>query len=404
MKFSYRARNLAGEAIKGEFEAPDVEAFRAKLKEDNLTLIDYTQKSTVAAKGRFWDRFLNQPKLDSLLMFFRQLQIIYTAGIPVLKGLNFIHEQEEDKHLKEVEQSIIKDLSEGLTFHEAAAKYTHVFSPVTVSLIRAGEASGTLDTLLEKIASNVEEQHERRDKIKSATFYPKLVFGMIAVVFLVLVYFVLPKFKQFYVGLNIELPAITRFLMALSKFCIDYWYVMALAVVAMVFGVRYYLSSESGKLVWHRFQLKVPIFGKITLLNETQTFCSVLGLLLEAGMPILQALEIVSSTLANKVIKDGVVAATERVRAGESLAEGLNEVKHFPSMMVSLIAVGEESGSLSAILFRFAAHSKGQLDYRISSLSKAIEPILLFVVFGIAIVFALALFLPMWKMSGALRK
>jgi MSHA biogenesis protein MshG len=342
-------------------------------------------------------------KPEELLIFNRQLQTSYSVGVSLLQALNMIAEQTESPGLKKIIRQIIDDLSEGKALHEAMARHPKVFDGIYVNAIRAGENTGRLDEILNMLCYFSEQQMENRAKVKSATFYPKIVFATIVLVFVVIVTFVVPKIRGFYDKMGGKLPGVTLFMLGVSDFFVNYWYVVAAVVGAVYFAFHKFVSSPEGRRKWDTFKLKVPVFGPILLQADLLSFSTVFGLLVKSGMPIIEALDTVRTSVSNDLLRAEIEVCRRAVEEGKDISYGFQQSKIFPKMVGNLISIGEESGKVEDVLQKVAAYYKMQLEHRLNNLSKAIEPVFLFLIFGVVLVLALAVFLPIWKMSQLMR-
>jgi type II secretory pathway component PulF len=273
-----------------------------------------------------------------------------------------------------------------------------------MNLIKVGEAPGQLGEILERVSKVVQQRLEQRAKVKSATFYPKIVIGMITVVIVVVISFVIPKFKEFFGKFGGDLPAITRYMLLISDFFLAYWYLIFGGIGAAFFAFKKLTSSPQGRRKYDAYLLKVPIFGSLLLEIELTGFCSILEMLIRSGIPINDGLEILKGSLGNTVLQDEVEKMKDAVESGRSITSGMMNGNVFPKTMTNLIAMGEEAGALEKTLGRIGHYYQMQVDYRLNNLSKAIEPILLVFIFGIVLALALAVFLPMWKMGSLIKK
>lgn len=406
-RFAYKARDLTGAPLRGLIEAESSESARKLISEKNLIPIeigpalfhDWSDKLK-----KVFENYTGRVPLEEMLVFNRQLQMSYSVGIPLIRGLSFIKEQTNHPKLKSAVGHIIERVSDGAPLATAMADHPLIFDKTTISLVRAGETGGQLDALLDRISVLAESRAENLAKIKSALFYPKIVITFLVVVFFVIVYFVIPKMTSFYGNFNAKLPGVTLFVMGLSDFFTRYWYLVFALLGGAIYGFLRWTNSPQGRQRWDRIKLKMPIFGPLLLNIEMNSFAIVLGLLLRSGITLLESLENVKASLTNTLIVEEIDRCQQEIKAGLSLAAGLSQSKIIPPMVINLLSLGEESGSLEEVLSRIASYYKLQIDYRLNNLSKAIEPALLFVIFGMVLVLALALFLPMWKMGSLIKR
>ncbi|MBT4760265.1 MAG: type II secretion system F family protein [Bdellovibrionaceae bacterium] len=404
--FYYKARNRKGKSVKGEVLAKNITAAKKEISALDLIPIEVSKSfihATISELNKIKDRFFNSiPSMD-LLVFTQQLQVVYSVGIPLLRGLQVIEEQTENKVLKKTLQKIIVDVADGKQLFEAMSIHPMIFDHIYINMIRVGEASGQLEELLDRLYQIHETKASNSLKIKGALFYPKIVFFFIVIVNFSIVYFLIPKIKNFYDQLGGDLPAVTKALLKISDIVVNYVSVFFVLTVILFYGVKKALEQPKIRYMWDNIKLKLPIFGPLLLQVEMNSFCVVFGLLLKSGINVLQALEIVKKTLANQVIIKDLSRCELHVEAGKTIREGLEEGKAFPLMLKNLISIGEETGSLSEVLEKISKYYKMQMDYKMDNLSKAIEPILLAVIFAMVGFLAMAIFMPIWKMSSAVR-
>ena len=412
VKFSYRARNAKGEVVFGEVEAAERrEAAKiiSHLKLIPLDVKDASQASafklpTAAQLGRKISDFFNQVPQEELMFFFQQMQMIYSTGIPLMRGLDMIQSQVEHKKLKEMVLQITASVASGRSLSEAMEKYPELFDGVTLNLVRAGETSGQLEEMIDRIARLLQQRIEQRAKISMATFYPKLVVGMIGIVFCVVVYVIVPKFEGFFSQFGAQLPLPTRILVGTSHFMNDYWWLVFGLLTLGVYGIKKAIVTPGGRALWDKILFRLPVFGPIFLQNDMVSFCNIFEMLIRSGIPITTALRTVKGAVVNSHIQEQIESARIQVEAGKSLHEGLDGGKYVPKTLVHLVGIGEEAGSLEKTMNRLGAFYRTQLDYKLNNLTKAIEPILLFVVFGMVLLLALGVFMPLWKMNSLIRR
>lgn len=405
--FYYKARDGKGELVQGEVIAINEDEVRKNLSEKHLTPVFVSSKPLNMSFKKMWEEvidYFQKVSLDELLIFNRQLHIVYSTGFPLLNGLELVRLQTENTYFKKVLANIISQIEQGISLHKALSKYPRIFDNVYITLIQAGEESGKLDDLLEKLSELIEQRSENQEQLKSAMFYPKLVIFVVANVLLGVIYVIVPRIKTFFSRFDAELPAITQFLIDISDFFVAYWYGVALIIGAMVFGFLSARKNHTSRIWLHKLFLKAPIFGKLNLEIETSIMSLVMELLIRGGIPIIRVLEIVQGSLKNAALQDAVKKAKSETEKGRPLAKALEEHKIFPKLFTNVISIGEESGSMETVLSQISAYYRKQIKYRLIAVTKAIEPIMLFFIFGIVLVIALAVFLPVWKMSSLIGK
>jgi MSHA biogenesis protein MshG len=406
IQLQYKARDKRGASVSGQIQAENQTEAKRMLSERGLFVLSLAQGG-----GNSLDKIWRQIKEyftlhipnEEMLIFNRQLQTSYSVGVSLLQALSMISEQTENVGLRKVISKIAEELTQGRSLHEAMAQHPKVFDQVYVTAIKAGENSGKLDEILDMLCYFSEQQIENKAKIKSATFYPKIVMVMIVVVFVVVVTFVIPKISGFYSKMGGELPGITRFMMGLSDFFLSYWYLIAAVIGGAYFAFQKFVNSEKGRLKWHLFLIKVPVMGPIFLQSDLLIFSTVFSLLLKSGLPIIDALITVRDSVSNVILRNDIDACRIAVEEGKPISHGFKQSRVFPKMIGNLISIGEESAKVDDILKKVAAYYKVQLEYRLENLAKAIEPAFLILIFGVVLVLVLSVFLPIWKMSQLLR-
>lgn len=399
--FIYRARDSSGALITGSLEADKREVIEVKL--DGMGLIPITVKES---KSQFFQKDIRDifEKItdEDIILFTRQLSTLYKAGIPLLQGLETLVNQVEKKKFKEIIKKIVKDIEEGKSLATAISHYPKVFNEVYVSMIEAGETAGILADILDRLCLMIETDAENRSRIKAATLYPKIVVLAIVVAIVVVMTFVVPSFAKLYSGYNATLPLPTRMLISISDFFTDTWYIIFALIIIVSLSVRRYIKTERGEFLLDKWKLKFPIFGPIILKSTLSRFTRVLGSLFRSGIPVLEAFDIASGAVGNKVVSKAVSEIREGVRSGKNIADPMSQIESFPnlfpSMVVQMVAVGESSGSLDEMLLKVSDYLDQEAAYSIKNLTTTLEPVLLLIIFGMVLFLALAIFLPMWDM------
>lgn len=406
-KFYYRARDQKGDAIDGSIEAGNAWIARKTLTRLNLMVLQvsrfdfkiWSKEITYAL-----EKLINKVTPEEQMVLMSQLETGISVGIPIVQIFEFLRQDVQNRFLKEALIQITQDVTDGSTLHEAFAKHPTIFNPTIIGLIKTGEVSGKLEETLGMITRMIEQQAENRAKVKSAIFYPKIVLFVLGATMVGLVYFIIPKLKSFLNNLGTDLPPITQFVMSASDFATSYWYLIIGGFVGARYLFRLYALSESGKLNLDRIKLRAPIFGQIFLFLELHNLCVVLDLLISSGVPLLEALEILKESQQNMVFKNALSNCQEHISSGGTLTQGMEGEWVFPSSFRNLLGIGEESGRMQPVLQRLARYYQIQIDYKLDNLSKLIEPILLALIFVMVLIVALAIMLPIWKMSAATRK
>lgn len=400
-KFFFRARAQDGVLVRESIDAIDLSEAKKRLMEMGLIPLEITDKESFLSRLRkSWIRITP----EDFLAFNRQFQIVYGVGMPLLRGLELVERQTMNPRLKEALMQIRTDLGNGRTLNEAFAKHPNIFDSTYVSLLRVGEASGKLDAVLERISKFSQERVENRERVKSATLYPKIVAGTLALVFTIVVYFVIPKIKTFFDQFGADLPGVTILLMQISNAFVSYWYILLALGFGAYTAFKKIVATPTGRAHWDNFKLHTPVFGNLVTLIETKSFASTLELLITGGVPILDGLRLTRDALSNTVFRSDVEKCINNVDNGGTLSQVLEKSKTFPPLVSGLIAVGEETGEMDKVLGQIGSYYQMQINHRLDNLSKTLEPILLFIVFGAVLVLALGVYLPLWKMSAIIKR
>ena len=405
--FAYRAISQNGSDIAGVIRADSIEMAESMLSAQGY--IPSKIKEESAAFPISWlkniESKLTPIKPGELVLFTKQFRSMLIAGLPILQLLRVLENQTENRKLKNIIVSVTLDIREGLTLYDAFVKHPGVFSPLYTSMIRAGEQSGTLPEVLGRLIYILEHEHKVKSDIKAALQYPIIVIVALLIAFIVLLTFVIPKFVGIFSRAGVELPLPTRISIVLYHFLNDYWHIIIVCLVSAIFALRYfYRKTETGKYLWHTLILNLPIVGPLFLKTMMSRFASVFNILQSSGVPVLNSLEILSSTIGNHAIMREVNRVSDQVEVGRGISSPLRSAKYFTPMVVDMIAIGEESGRLEEMLREISVHYDDEVEYAVKRLSATIGPIL---IIGLAVVvgfFALSIFLPMWDLTKIVRK
>lgn len=401
--YRYRATSAAGAAQAGVVDAPDLDQAIDVVHRMGLTPIrlEASTPARAASVRRAW--FQRRVATRDLILFVRQLETMLEAGLPILSALEILHQQATHPVLKEAIDRVRSDVEQGSTLTEALRRHPRCFPTVFVSLVHAGEEGGLLAAMLDRIGGLLEYEEETEQRIRSATFYPTLIVAELAVAFVVLVKFVLPRFASLFRNLDAQLPLPTRILIGASDFFDRFWYLIVVLAIGGVAAGVVWSRTERGRRRLDRWILTAPLFGPIFQKTIMSRFARVLAALVAAGIPILQALAVARGVAGNKIVEEEVDRMRDGVVAGMGLAEAVQGRDVFPPLVVKMLAVGQETGAIDKMLVRTARYFDRDVDYAVKNLSVAIEPILL-AVLGAAVLFtALAVFLPLWSLMDAFR-
>jgi type IV pilus assembly protein PilC len=394
--YAYKVRTKEGRIIDGKMEADGEAAVANRLRGQGMIPITISQESKVSMK---MDIQFRKPKvkLKDLAVFSRQFATMINSGLSLLRALNILTEQTENPTLKAAIKAIRDDVERGSSLSSAMSKHPKIFSKLFVSMVRAGETGGQLDTVLNRVADNLEADHRLRQKVKSAMTYPVVVAGIAVVLLSVMLLFIVPTFAKMFISLGGELPLPTKILLAISsKAKILIPVLLVLSVGGFITYKRLRPRNAEFRLTADKVKLRVPVFGKLFLKVALARFTRTLGLLLKAGVPVLHALDIVSDTTGNEVVTRATMDVKESVRAGESMASPLERHSVFPPMTVQMIAVGEDTGALDAMLDKISDFYDQEVETTTEQLTALIEPVMIAVLGGIIGGMVIALYMPMF--------
>lgn len=390
--FSYTFKDASGGFQKGTAEADSEEILRKRFEEQGFTIVEVEVLKTRRAKARTYGKV----KLTKLALFCRQFSTMVDAGVSLVRCLDVLQQQADDPKLRKILADISERVEGGESLSRALQRHPKTFNNLFVGLVRAGEIGGVLEEALQRISHFLEKDVELRRKIKAAVTYPVLVLIFAVIIVIGLVTFIIPQFIEVFKDLGIkELPALTQFLIDISNFLTTKWWALLIGLVVFLIAWKAFVNTQFGRRVADRMKLKLPVFGKLHHKICLARFSRTLGTLLTSGVPILQAMETVAGTVGNNIIADAVLEARARIREGERIGEPLERSRQFPPMVVHMISVGEESGSLDFMLQKIADFYEGEVESTLASLTAALEPILI-IVLGVIVGFiVIAMFLPL---------
>lgn len=395
--YTYKAKNWDGKIVTADMDCESKEVCISKLREKGYFVINIAEKKG-GGGGSFGSLFGGSVSSQEVSIFARQFATMIGSGVPLVRCLTILQSQAENQTFKKIIGQIRTDVEGGATFSKALEKHPKVFTNLFCSLVKAGEIGGILDVILERLAEYLESSEALKAKIKGAMTYPVVVFAIAGLVVIALVMFVLPQFKDIFMGMNIELPMATQLLLGLSDFMVDWWFFVIPAILLIPLIIYQFFQTKTGKRIWDTNILKVPNLGMMMRKVAVAKFTRTLGTLISSGVPILQALEVTSQTAGNVVIAEAVDKTRISIREGESIAEPLKSSGVFPPMVVQMIAVGEETGELDKMLSKIADFYDTEVDTAVKGLTSVIEPIVI-VVLGIVIGgIVMAVFMPMLKL------
>ena len=400
-KFSYHAITDSGTTTTGEIEADSLEKAGSLLAAQGYIPTKLREKSA-AVSGMQMRRVLDSlspVKAPELILFTKQFNTLNNAGVPMLTLLKVLEEQTEDSRLRRTLNAIHEDIKEGASLHEAFRQHPSVFSSLYCDMLRAGEASGSLNEVLDRLTYIIEHEHKVKSDIKSAFMYPIIVVCFLFIAFIVLLTVVIPRFVSIFKNASMELPLPTKICMLMYQFLSNYWYIAFGILVIGGGGLYYYLKTDQGKYLFYSTVMKLPLVGPLFRKSAISRFASIFAILQSTGVDILQTMDILSVTLGNAAISRELEGIKDRLAEGRGIAEPLRSAKYFTPMLINMVAIGEESGSLESLLPDVARHYDTEVEYAMKKLSDAIGPILVIGLAAVVGFFALAIFLPMWDLT-----
>ncbi len=335
-----------------------------------------------------------------IAIFTRQFSVMIDAGLPLVQCLEILGSQQENKVFKRGLLTIRGDVESGSSLADAMRKHPKIFNDLYTNMVAAGEAGGILDTILQRLATYIEKSVKLNSQVKSAMIYPVGVISIAVIVVTIILWKVIPVFAALFAGLGAELPMPTKIVIALSNFIADFWWLMAGTIVATIFFLKRYHGTQKGKRVIDGIVLKMPVLGMLMRKIAVARFCRTLATLTSSGVPILEGLTITARTAGNSIIEDSIMATRKSVEEGKTISEPLGETGVFPSMVVQMIAVGEQTGALDTMLSKIADFYEDEVDTAVAGLMKLLEPVLI-AFLGVAIGgIVIAMYMPMFTLIG----
>ncbi len=399
--YAYKGMDRAGKEVKNTINVESIVAAKQRVKSMGIMLIDIKEEkargTTTASTGRF---SLGGVKVDDLALMTRQLATLVRAKIQIVEALSALVDQVEDKNLRLVLSDCRQKVNEGASLAKALSDHPKVFNNIYVNMVEAGEASGTLEIVLLRLADFTEAQVKLKNKIKGAMTYPAIMgvfgFGMMNVIFI----FVSPKMAKIFTSTKRELPLITKICIAISEFMQGYWWAVILAMVGSFFAFRRYINTPAGRSHWDRMLLKMPIVGILVKMINVSRFCSTLGTLMQSGVPILTAMTIVKNLISNVHMAEAVEKARISVSEGASLTQPLIQSGYFPPMVTHMIKLGERSGELEPMLKIISENYEDQVQSKIGGLTSVLEPVMMMGLGGAVGFIVFAVVIPMMDLTA----
>jgi len=396
--FTYTARALNGDLRTATIEAPNRDEVVAQLRRQRLNVVKIDEAAAVKKKKG------GKIKMRDIVIFTRQFSTMINAGLPLVQALDILAKQSENPALKDVTHAVVFDVESGHTVADALGKHPNAFSDLYVNMVAAGEAGGILDTILMRLATFMEKNDALVRKVKGAMIYPGVISAVAFIAISVLLIFVIPVFKKMFGDVGLPLPLPTRVVIAMSNFLRGIGGVLTVVVAFLiVFFTKKYYATNSGKLVIDKLMLKAPVLGDVLRKSAVSRFTRTLGTLIGSGVSILDGLEITAKTAGNRVISDAIMESRTSIAGGETISAPLQKSNVFPPMVISMIAVGEQTGGLDEMLSKIADFYDEEVDAAVSNLLSLMEPVMI-VFLGIVVGgMVVAMYLPIFDMINAVQ-
>jgi len=399
--YVYSAINEMGKTITDSIEAESEEIVNSMLAARNLIPVRIVRqdKSGFSLSSLSSLRFGASVKTKDLILFTKQFRSMIQAGVPIIRLMQVLVSQTQDKTLKKVATEISQDIKDGMTLYAAMKKHPSVFSPLYLSMINAGEISGSVPEILERLIDIVEHEAKIKKDIKSALQYPIIVVIALVIAFVVLLTFVIPKFVAIFAKAGIALPLPTKIAMIMYQGLANYWHVLLGGIIALVVFLRYYIKTPAGRYTLDTFLLKMPLFGSLFQKAAMSRFAAIFAIMQASGVPVMRTMEVVSDTIGNTAISREFDNVRDKIQEGQGISGPLRSAKHFTPMVVDMVAIGEESGNIEEMMRQVSLHYDDEVQYAVKGLADSIGPILMVGLAAVVGFFALAIFMPMWDLT-----
>lgn len=406
-QFKYAGKTAQGSAQNGVIEAASAQAAAQALLSQNVvpTSITETKRGSAASSEGLSAVSLFEQKvgIDELIIFARQMYSLLKAGIPIIRAIKGLSENASHKRFQEILKDIADQLEQGRNLSAAMAKYEKIFTRLTISVVVVGENTGKLDDVFLQLALYFEREQETRKRIKSALRYPTFVIIALVIAMFILNLFVVPVFTQMFERFNTELPIMTRVLIGTSNFFVNYWWLLLIGIVGAIVMVKQYVNSEVGRLKWDRIKLKLPVVGSIIERSLLSRYSRSFSMILRAGVPLTAGLSLTADAVDNAFMQQRIREMRQGIEKGESLLRVSKNSELFSTLVLQMVAVGEETGRLEPLLEESADYYEREVDFDLKSLTAKIEPILIGFVAVMVLILALGIFTPMWNMMSAVK-
>jgi MSHA biogenesis protein MshG len=400
--FKYRGRSGRGDLITGRLEADDIDTVAARLMNLGITPLEIASD---AAQGTTVREILQRlgagrPGMADLVLFTRQMYSITKSGLPLLRGLRGLAQSTQNARLRDALHDVLHALESGRDFASSLARHPDIFPPLFVSMVRVGESTGTLDNTFLRLGEYLGHDQDVQDRVKSAVRYPLMVVAVIGLAVAVITVFVIPNFAPLFKILGNDIPWPTRLIMGTSALVRHHGLALVATAIAAVIAFKRHVATEAGRYRWDRLKIKIPVIGELLHLSVLSRVTRSLAISLEAGLPMIQALTLLSRSAGNDYLAELVLRLRDAVERGEALSHAAATAGIFPPLVLQMVLVGEETGDLTRLLEEVSGFYQREVDYRLRNLTAMLEPILIIGVGAMVLILALGVFLPMWNMIG----
>ena len=396
-QFTYTARDARGALKTATIDAQSKDDVVAILRRQRMNVIKIEEAGKAPKKSG------GSITMRDIVIFTRQFSTMINAGLPLVQALDILAKQSENPALQDVTKAVVFDVESGKTVADALRKHPKAFSGLYVNMVAAGEAGGILDTILMRLATFMEKNDALVRKVKGAMIYPAVIMGVAASAIVVLLIVVIPTFQEMFASVGLALPLPTRIVIAMSDFLQNYWWACIAVGVAAYFAVIRYYATKDGQLVIDRILLKMPVLGDVLRESAVSRFTRTLGTLISSGVSILDGLEITARTAGNRVISDAIMASRASIAGGDTISAPLQKSNVFPPMVISMIAVGEQTGGLDEMLSKIADFYDEEVDAAVSGLLALLEPMMIVFLGAVVGGMIVAMYLPIFDMMNAVQ-
>lgn len=402
--FEYKGRNARGVMVTGRLESPSADSVASQLLNGGVTPVEIKEAKKPSRQVSLLTQLNNRSVgLDDLILFSRQMYTLMKAGIPMMRAMTGLIQSTRNQRMVEALKEILSLIESGRDLSSSLSRHPDIFTTLFVSMVRVGEETGRLDESFLRVSMYLEREKETRERIKAALRYPLFVIIAIAVAIAIINIWVIPAFVTLFNSSNVELPWQTKLLIGTSDFMVEWWPVLLVGIIGLVVGFNSYIKTEKGRYWWDEKKLKIPLAGSIIRRATLARFSRAFAMSLSSGVPLIQALTVVSRSVDNEFIGEHILNMRNGIERGESLTRTATLSGMFTPLVLQMLAVGEETGGVDELLGEVADYYEREVDYDIKGLSAAIEPILIVAIGIMVLILALGVFLPMWDLISVFK-